>query len=38
MNVNEKLYLWKPLQEWGKGGIRENDGEGELNYDIFDMP
>jgi hypothetical protein len=23
------------LQEWGKGGIKENDGGGEFNYDIL---
>jgi hypothetical protein len=31
----EKWDLLKPFQEWGEGGIKENDGEGEFNYDIL---
>jgi hypothetical protein len=27
----EKLF-----QEWWEGRIKENDGEGEFKYDIFD--
>jgi hypothetical protein len=25
------------FQEWWKGGIKENDGGGEFNYDIFNI-
>jgi hypothetical protein len=31
----EKRGLLKPFQEWGRGGIKENDGGGEFNYDIL---
>jgi hypothetical protein len=27
----------KLFQEWGKGGIKENDGRGKLKYDIVDI-
>jgi hypothetical protein len=26
----------KLFQEWGKGGIKENNGRGEFKYDLFD--
>jgi hypothetical protein len=26
----------KLFQEWGKKGIKENDGGGKFKYDIFD--
>jgi hypothetical protein len=29
-------YLLKLFQEWGRG-TKENCGEGELKYDIFDI-
>jgi hypothetical protein len=32
----EKWYLLKLFQEWWKGRIKENGGEGEFKYDIFD--
>jgi hypothetical protein len=31
----EKCNLLKLFQEWGKGGIKENDGEGEFNNNIL---
>jgi hypothetical protein len=31
----EKSDLLKLFQEWGKEGIKENDGGDEFNYDIF---
>jgi hypothetical protein len=31
----ENLELLKLFQEWGHGGINENDGGSELNYDIL---
>jgi hypothetical protein len=31
----EKWDLLKLLQELGEMGIKENDGGGEFNYDIF---
>jgi hypothetical protein len=27
----------KLFQEWGKRGIKENDGQDELKYDIFEI-
>jgi hypothetical protein len=36
MCVNEKRDLLKLFQQWGKWGIKENGGEGEFNYGIFD--
>jgi hypothetical protein len=32
-----KRYLLKLFQEWGEGGIEENDAGGEFKYDIFDI-
>jgi hypothetical protein len=29
--------MLKLFQEWRDRGIKENDGGGELNYDIFDI-
>jgi hypothetical protein len=37
MYINGKRYLLKLLQEWGRGRIKENDGGGKFNYDIFDI-
>jgi hypothetical protein len=31
----EKWDLLKLLQEWGKGGIKENGGGVEFKYDVF---
>jgi hypothetical protein len=31
----EKWDLLKLFQEWGEEVIKENDGEGEFNYDIL---
>jgi hypothetical protein len=27
----------KLFQEWGERRIKKNDGEGEINYDIYDI-
>jgi hypothetical protein len=35
MNVNAKRYLLKQFLKWGRG-IKENGGEGEFKYEIFD--
>jgi hypothetical protein len=38
MYENGKMRdLFKLFQEWGSGGIKENDGEGEFNYDILQV-
>jgi hypothetical protein len=31
-----KRYLLKLFLQWGKGEIKENGGEGEFKYHIFD--
>jgi hypothetical protein len=31
----EKWELFQLFQEWGKEGIKENDGGDEFNYDTF---
>jgi hypothetical protein len=31
----EKWDMLKLFQEWGEGEIKENDGGGEVNYDIL---
>jgi hypothetical protein len=33
----EKQELLKLFQEWGKKGVKENDGGGKFKYDIFDI-
>jgi hypothetical protein len=35
MYENGKMDLLKLLQEWGEGGIKENDGQGELNKKLL---
>jgi hypothetical protein len=36
MCVNGKNETcWKLFQEWGELGVKENDGEGEFNYNIL---
>jgi hypothetical protein len=36
MYENGKMRLLKQFQEWGGGGIKENDGGNKFNYDIFE--
>jgi hypothetical protein len=35
MYENGKMRTVKLFQEWREGGIKENDGGGEFNYDIL---
>jgi hypothetical protein len=35
MYVNGKMISVETIQEWWEGGIKENDGGGEFNYDIL---
>jgi hypothetical protein len=37
MYVNGKMRLAQTITEMGEGEIKENDGGGEFNYDIFDI-
>jgi hypothetical protein len=37
MNVNGKMKAVETIPGMGGGRIKENDGEGEFNYDIFDI-
>jgi hypothetical protein len=37
MYVNGKMRPVETFQELEEEGIKENDGGGELNYDIFDI-
>jgi hypothetical protein len=37
MYVNGKMLPVETILGIGGGGIRENDGQGEFNYDIFDI-
>jgi hypothetical protein len=36
MYINIKMIHVETIQEWGRGGIKENGGGGEFKYDIFD--
>jgi hypothetical protein len=35
MYVNGKMRSTETIPRMGKGGIKENDGGGEFNYDIL---
>jgi hypothetical protein len=35
MYKNGKMSPVTLFQDWGGGGIKENDGGGEFNYDIL---
>jgi hypothetical protein len=35
MYENGKMRPVETIQEWEEGGIKENDGGGELKYDIL---
>jgi hypothetical protein len=37
MYVNGKIIPVKTIPGMGGGRIRENDGDGEFKYDIFDI-
>jgi hypothetical protein len=36
MYVNGKMIPAETIPGMGRGGMKENDGEGEFNYDVFD--
>jgi hypothetical protein len=37
MYVNGKIIPFQTISGKGRGEIKENDGRGKVNYDIFDI-